>query len=77
MSSQPFESDVPPENAGACAGMIDWRDHADRANDMPILFDEARRGAEVLGDPLNEAAVQHARSSERNRHIRSCGAPGG
>jgi hypothetical protein len=38
LRSQPFDSEVPPENAG----MIDRRDHAECVDDMPVLFDETR-----------------------------------
>ena len=38
--------------------MIELRDHAERVDNMPVLFDESRRGAEVPGDPFNEVPVQ-------------------
>jgi hypothetical protein len=46
------------------AGGVYLRDYADRANDVPVLFDEARAGAESGGDLFNEAPVRHARNSD-------------
>jgi hypothetical protein len=43
--------------------VIDLRDHAEGANDVPIFFDETWRRAESTGNLFNEARVQHAQNS--------------
>src|SRR5271156_1088878 len=47
---------------GHHAGGVDVRDHAERADNMPILFDEAWVAPQIRGDPLNQGRVQHART---------------
>jgi hypothetical protein len=55
---------VLPEKAGIMPAVSTVAMTVDRTDDIPVLFDKARAGAEIGGDLLNEASVQHVRNSD-------------